>query len=140
MRKIVPVLGLFLLGLLLGAGICAAAPAEARKETKNEAKKEAKKESRQTAKYVGEVTEILLDKNKLLLAKPKSNLAMVLNTGKAKFGPGYSKLEDVKVGDPVEVTVETKVGTMYALTVAKGKKEAEPKKDKQKMEKPKNHP
>lgn len=138
MKKVVPALGLFLLGSLLGVGICAAAPAGAKKETKNEAKKE----SKQTAKYVGEVTEILLDKNKLLLAKPKSSLAVVLNTSRAKFGPGYSKLEEVKVGDPVEVTAETKVGTMYALTVAKGKKEAagEPKKEKQKLEKPKNHP
>lgn len=140
MRKIGLSFGLFLLGSLLSAGLCAAAPTEAKKGATKEANQQAKQEIKKTASYVGEVTEVDPEKNRLLLAKPKSSLAMVLNASRAKFGPGYSRLSEVKVGDQVEVTVETKVGTMYALSVGKGKKEAAEEPKKQKQEKPKNHP
>lgn len=121
---------LLLLVSLLVAGACAAGSAE-----------EGKKKNK-TGIYVGEVVDVDNKSHKMLLAKRNSELAMVLNTSRAKVGPGYAGLSEVKVGDRVEVAFEAKVGQMYALKVSKSKKEAldEPKPEKSKQEKPKDHP
>lgn len=115
MRKIGFTLGLFLLVSLCVAGAYAAGPAEGKK------KKEA-------GAYNGSVAELDLKAARMVVAQDKSDLAMVFNTSRAKAGPGYKDLNEVKVGDPVDVKFEAKVGVIYALEVAKGKKVAgEPK-------------
>lgn len=112
MRKLGFTLALFLMVSLFAAGVNAAGPAEGKK------KKEA-------GAYVGVVAEIDLTANKMVVAQNSSDLAMVFNTSKTKLGSGYKDLAEVKVGDQVEVKFEAKVGTIYALSVSKGKKVAE---------------
>lgn len=111
MRKIGFTLALFLMVSLFAAGAYAAGPAEGKK------KKEA-------GVYVGTVAEVDLKANKMVVAQNNTDLAMIFNTSRAKVGSGYKDLAEVKVGDQVEVKFEAKVGTIYALDVAKGKKVA----------------
>lgn len=112
MRKIGFTLGLFLLVSLFAAGAYAAGHTEGKK--KNEA-----------GVYAGVVTEIDLKGNRMVVTKNNTDLAMVFNTSMANAGSGYKDMNEVKNGDQVEVKFKAKVGNIYALTVAKGKKNSE---------------
>jgi len=136
MRKITLVLAMLILVATFAAGPCAAEPAAGSPATKKEQKKAEKK----TGIYIGEVMEIDLKANKLLVAPKDSSLAMVLNTSNVKKVSGYAGLKEIKAGDWVQATYEAKVGAMYALTVTKAKKPEESKKSGPKREKPANHP
>lgn len=149
MKRTSVALGLFLVVSVFAAAPClaepaappaaapAATPADKPAGTTAAPQKAAKKAEKKTGTYLGEVMEIDLKANKMLVAPKNSSLAMVLNTSKVKKG-----LDAVKVGDWVEATFEAKVGTMYALAVTKTKKPEDSKKSapKQKMQKPANHP
>ena len=135
MKKITLVLAMLILTAAFAAGPCAAEPATDSAATKKDQKKTEKKAVKKTGTYVGEVMEIDQKFNKIVVAPKNSEIAMVLNTSKVKKG-----LDEVKVGDWVEATFEAKVGTMYALTVAKARKPEESKKTGPKREKPANHP
>lgn len=110
MRKIGFALGLFLLVSLFIAGAAAAGPAVAKKRNK-------------AGIYSGEVAELDLKTKKMVVAQNNTDLAMVFNTGRARVGSGYKELGELKVGDQVNVKFEAKVGVIYALTVARGKKD-----------------
>lgn len=112
MRKIGFTLGLFLLVSLFATGAWAAEP------TKEKKKKEA-------GIYNGVVSELDLKANRMVVAQKNTDLAMVFNTSRSKAGSGYKELGEVKVGDQVKVKFEAKVGIIYALDIAKGKKPAE---------------
>ena len=135
MKKITLVLAMLILTAAFAAGPCAAEPATDSAATKKDQKKTEKNAVKKTGTYVGEVMEIDQKSNKIVVAPKNSEIAMVLNTSKVKKG-----LDEVKVGDWVEATFEAKVGTMYALTVAKARKPEESKKTGPKREKPANHP
>jgi len=123
-------------GLFLAVSVFAAAPCFAETGTPPAAPpKAAKKAEKTPGAYVGEVLEMDSKANRMVVAPKDSEIAMVLNTSKVKKG-----LDEVKVGDWVEATFEAKVGTMYALTVAKARKPEESKKTGPKREKPANHP
>ena len=136
MRKISLAFGLFLVGATLMAAPCFAEPAAGTAAPKHAAKKAEKK----TATYVGEVIEIDHKTNRMVVAPKNSEIAMVLNTSRVKKVSGYSGVQEVKAGDWVEADYEAKVGTMYALTLTKSKKQEESKKNGAKREKPANHP
>lgn len=131
MKKITLVLAMLILTAAFAAGPCAAEPATDSAATKKDQKKTVKK----TGMYVGEVMKIDQKSNKIVVAPKNSEIAMVLNTSKVKKGLG-----EVKVGDWVEATFEAKVGTLYALAVAKARKPEGSKKTGPKREKPANHP
>ena len=123
-------------GLILAVSVFAAAPCFAETAPSPAAPpKAAKKAAKTPGAYVGEVLEMDSKANRMVVAPKDSEIAMVLNTSKVKKG-----LDEVKVGDWVEATFEAKVGTMYALTVAKARKPEESKKTGPKREKPANHP
>jgi hypothetical protein len=111
MRKIGFTLGLFLLISLFVAGTGNAGAAE--KKTKNGA-----------GAYAGEVLELDLKANRLVVAQNNTDLAMVFNTSRARAGFGYKRLGDVQVGDQVTVKFEGKSGIIYVLDIAKGEKPA----------------
>lgn len=136
MRKISLAFGLFLVGSTLMAAPCFAEPTAGTAAPKHTAKKAEKK----TATYVGEVMEIDHKTNRMVVAPKNSEVAMVLNTSRVKKVSGYSGVQEVKAGDWVEADYEAKVGTMYALTLTKSKKQEESKKSGAKREKPANHP
>jgi len=135
MKKIGLVLGMLILAATSAAGPCAAEPAAGPAAIKGEQKAEKKK----TGTYLGEVMEVDLKANKMLVAPRNTSLAMVLNTSRVKNIAGYAGLGEVKAGDWVETTFEAKVGTMYALTVARAKKPEEPRGAVAKQ-KPAHHP
>lgn len=135
MKKITLVLAMLILTAAFAAGPCAAEPATDSAATKKDQKKTVKKAVKKTGMYVGEVMKIDQKSNKIVVAPKNSEIAMVLNTSKVKKG-----LDEVKVGDWVEATFEAKVGTLYALTVAKARKPEGSKKTGPKREKPANHP
>jgi hypothetical protein len=107
MRKIAFTLGLFLLVSLFATGAYAAGPAE--------------EKEKKVAIFNGLVVEIDIKAKTLTVAKANSELGMLLNTSRAGFSSGYKDIGDVKVGDQVTVKFETKIGTIYALDIAKGK-------------------
>lgn len=139
MKRTSVVFGLFLVVSVFAAAPClaepAAPPATAPAAATATPQKAAKKAEKKTGTYLGEIMEIDLKANKMLVAPKNSSLAMVLNTSKVKKG-----VDALKVGDWVEVTFEAKVGTMYALTVSKVKTPEVPKGSVLKREKPANHP
>jgi len=108
MRKIGFTLGSFLLFSLFAAGAYAAGPAEEKEE--------------KVATFSGLVVAIDLKEKTLTVAKANSELGMLLNTSRAAFSSGYKNIGDVTVGDQVTVKFETKIGTIYALDIAKGEK------------------
>lgn len=135
MKRITVAFGLFLAVSTFAAVPCFAATAAATAAAPEAAKKAEKK----TGTYIGEVMEIDQKAKKILVAPKNSEIAMVLNTSKVKKG-----LDEVKVGDWVVATFEAKVGTLYALKVAKAKKPEESKnpglKKDAPRQKPANHP
>lgn len=110
MRKISYTLGLFLLVSLFAAGAYAAGPAKGKE--------------RKVALYNGLVVAIDNKAKTLTVAKANSELGMLFNTSRAAFSSGYKNIGDVMVGDQVTVKFEAKIGTTYALDIAKGKKAA----------------
>lgn len=137
MKRISLALGLCLVVSIFAAGSCFAGEAATAtgKEQKTLEQKPGKKAVKNTGTYVGEVVEIDRKVNKIIVAPKNSEIAMVLNTSKVKRG-----LDDIKVGDWVEATFEANTGTLYALTVSKGKTPEEPKKKSLPKQKPANHP
>lgn len=109
MRRIGIVLGILLLASLFTTGVHAAGSPEAKKK--------------RTA-YAGTVTQVDPKAKTMVVTMSGTDLAMLFDAGRAKFVSGYKELEEVKVGDGVEVSYEVKSGVTYALLVSKVKKDA----------------
>lgn len=83
------------------------------------------KKKKEPGVYNGIVTELDLKKNKMIITKKNTDLAMAFNTERMKAGSGYKELGEVKTGDQVVVKFEAKVGIICALTISKDDKVAE---------------
>jgi hypothetical protein len=70
--------------------------------------------------YTGEVTQIDLPGQKVVVGKPNLDQAMLFDARRATFENGYTGLSDLRLGDIVTVDYEVKGGGTTATRIHKG--------------------